>query len=235
MMMSKAEPSLVVSTFLGRPFGLPLRPFRNRLAAPIWTPWSCRSSFCETGFLACHGDPACDRHIDIGRINVDAAKATAGTLGGDERGAGTEKDIEHQIAPFGDVLDGVGDQAQRLDGGMKGKILPPTAGHGVHRRIVPNIGSVAAMLAQLDCIGMGSVADLVDEDQLMLGTVERAHAGIRLVPDAEVQEITIDVTADRGDILHMSPVHTDEVHRPIPRNLRTGAIMVGIAVLSLST
>lgn len=51
----------------------------------------------------------------------------------------------------------------------------------------------------------------IDKDQLMLGPVERSHPGVAFIPDAEVEEITIDGRADRANVVHMSPVPADEV------------------------
>ena len=74
---------------------------------------------------------------------------------------------------------------------------------------------------------MRRTADPVDEDQLVLRAVERPHAGVRLVPDAEVQQRAIDLSAHGGDIVHVPPVHADEVHGAVARYLRTGAKGVG--------
>ena len=50
-------------------------------------------------------------------------------------------------------------------------------------------GAVAAVPAEFDHVEVGHRSDPVDKDQFMLGPVERSHAGIGLVPDAEVQAL----------------------------------------------
>ena len=70
---------------------------------------------------------------------------------------------------------------------------------------------------------MGGTSDPIDKDELVLGAVERAHAGIRLVPDAEVQEAAIDRSSDRRDLLHVAPVHADKMHGAVARHRGDGA------------
>ena len=52
--------------------------------------------------------------------------------------------------------------------------------------IAPDVGAVAAVSAELDVVDVRRRAGLEDEDELVLGAVERAHAGVGLGPDAEV-------------------------------------------------
>ena len=79
------------------------------------------------------------------------------------------------------------------------------------------------MLAEFDCIQVRRGADPEDEDHLVLGTIERSHPGIGLVPDAEVQEVAVYRPADAGQVIHVPPVHTDEVDRAVPGNAGAGA------------
>ena len=91
----------------------------------------------------------------------------------------------------------VGDQRRRLHRRVQRQVLAPAAGHRVHRGVVPDVGAVAAVPAELDRVEVRRLADPVDEDELVLRAIERAHAGVRLVPDAEVQELAVDRAADR--------------------------------------
>ena len=61
----------------------------------------------------------------------------------------------------------------------------------------------------------------------MFGAIEGAHSGIALVPYADVEQIIVDVANRRSDVVHMAPVHTNEVDRPIARDRGTGAQRVG--------
>src|SRR5688572_9817808 len=79
------------------------------------------------------------------------------------------------------------------------------------------------MAAKLDSIEMRRRAHPICEHELMLRPVERSHSCIALVPNAEIQEITVDVPTNGGDIVHMTPVHADEVDGPVARHLGSGA------------
>ena len=115
MTMSKAE--RVASGALscaGGPFGLPLWPLRNRPVRggrTVPTGRSCSASLSKPRFAPRHRGPALDRDVDIGRIDVEAAKAAPGPLRRDQRRARAEEDVEHQLAATGHVLDRIGDQA----------------------------------------------------------------------------------------------------------------------------
>src|SRR6201995_2218096 len=74
---------------------------------------------------------------------------------------------------------------------MQSQIFAPPANERVHRGVVPNIGAVPTMLSEVDRVEMRRRANAVDEDQLVLRTVERAHASVRLVPEAQLQEVAI--------------------------------------------
>ena len=71
------------------------------------------------------------------------------------------------------------------------------------------------MLAQLHRVEMRHVTDPEHKDQLMFRAIERSHSRIGLVPDADVQKVAIDRLAYRRDVIHVAPVHTDKVHRPV--------------------
>ncbi len=76
------------------------------------------------------------------------------------------------------------------------------------------------MLAEFDHVEMRRRSHPVDKNQLMLGTIKRSHAGIRLVPDAQVQALAVDGGADRRDAVHVPPVHADKVDGAIARQTR---------------
>ena len=70
-------------------------------------------------------------------------------------------------------------------------------------------------MAKFDIVDMGLGAVFIDKDQLMLGAVEAAHAGICLGPDAQVLELGIGTGRGFQDLAHMPPVHADKVDRAI--------------------
>lgn len=92
---------------------------------------------------------------------------------------------------------------------MKREILAPAADERVDRGVVPHIGAVATMAAKFDRVEVRGRPHLVNEHQLMLRTIERAHARIALVPEAEVQKLAIDAAAGSGDIVHVVVIAPD--------------------------
>ena len=68
--------------------------------------------------------------------------------------------------------------------------LRPAAGVGAERggaRIGPDIRAPAAAFAELDVVDVRGGAGLEQRQQLMLGPIEAAHAGVGLGPDDEVE------------------------------------------------
>ena len=153
----------------------------------------------------------------------NSSKASFAALGGDQRCARAEEDIEDEISSFRDVLKRIRNQRSGLDRRVQSQIFRPTANERVHRGVVPDIGAVAAMLSEVDHVEMRRRANAVDEDQFVLRTVERAHASVRLVPEAqEFKEVAIDPLADGRDVVHVSPIHTNEVDSAIARDANAG-------------
>src|SRR5258706_10061394 len=171
--------------------------------------------------------PAFDRDINIGRIDVEPTEAPTGPFGCQERRSGAQEEIEHEIAAPRHIQDSVGDKPRRLDRGVQGEILPSATAQGIYRGIVPDVGAVAAMPAELDHIEVGRRSDAVDKDQFMFGAVQRSHSSIRLVPDAQVQPLAIHRAADGRDVVHMPPVHADKVDGAVARNTRRGPQRIG--------
>jgi hypothetical protein len=57
----------------------------------------------------------------------------------------------------------------------------------------------------------------------VLRTVERAHPSVRLVPEAEIEEVAVDLLADGGDVIHVPPIHANEVDGAVARNASASA------------
>ncbi len=51
----------------------------------------------------------------------------------------------------------------------------------------------------------------------MLAALERSHAGVGLVPDTEIEQLPVATPGRRLQDVQVSPVHEDEVDRPIER------------------
>src|SRR3954447_4666579 len=104
MIMSKAEVEETPRDF-GRPSDFHSCPWeiaRHPAAGPD------RSSVSPPKQLrraAGHGGPALHRHINIGRIDFDAAESTAAALRGDQGRSRAEENVEDQLAAARYVLD----------------------------------------------------------------------------------------------------------------------------------
>lgn len=72
------------------------------------------------------------------------------------------------------------------------------------------------MFAQFHIVEVRGAAHPVDGHQFVLRVMQLTHAGIGLVPDAEDQQGAIEVTRDGRDIIHVAPVHANEVYGARP-------------------
>ncbi|UGY17354.1 hypothetical protein WDM22_09130 [Bradyrhizobium septentrionale] len=71
--------------------------------------------------------------------------------------------------------------------------------------------------AEFDIVEMRRGAGLEDADELVLGAVERAHAGVALGPDADVFKLAIGVLAGCEHVLDMAPIDALELDGAIGR------------------
>src|SRR5213080_1056675 len=85
---------------------------------------------------------------------------------------------------------------------------------------MPDVGARTAVAPELDVVEVRLPADSKDADQLVLASVERALAGIRLHPDRQVQDIAIDRAAGLEQLADMTPVHAYEMHGAIAGDRR---------------
>src|SRR5258708_8398547 len=81
--------------------------------------------------------------------------------------------------------------------------------------IVPDIRAIAPMLAEPKIVGVRCGPGLPHEHQFMLRAIERAHAGIALVPDTEVLELAVDLAAGGQHLPHVPPIHADLMDRAV--------------------
>src|SRR5437764_13049627 len=71
------------------------------------------------------------------------------------------------------------------------------------------------MAPELDIVEMRLLANTEHADELVLASVERALAGIRLHPDRQVQEVAIDRATGLEQLADMTPIHAYEMHGAI--------------------
>ena len=110
------------------------------------------------------------------------------------------------------VANGVGNQRHRLDRGMHRQLFRAPRLQAVEAGIIPDIGAIAAMAAELDIIDVRRRAVFEDRNQLVLGAVEAAHAAIVLAPDTEILEFAIDFTAGAQQGKQVAPIHADKMN-----------------------
>src|ERR1700737_3813377 len=58
-----------------------------------------------------------------------------------------------------------------------------------------------------------------DANEFVLGSVERALASIRLVPDRQVQQSIVELAPDIDQIADVAPIHANKVDRSFGRHL----------------
>src|SRR5258707_5327319 len=76
------------------------------------------------------------------------------------------------------------------------------------------------MAPELDIVEVRLLANAEDADELVLASVERALAGVRLHPDSQVQDIVIDGAAGLEQLANMTPIHAHEMHGAIAGDRR---------------
>src|SRR6266550_784827 len=161
--------------------------------------------------------PALNADIDEGRLEFDNACAAPGSFGGDQRGAGAAKGIKDQPATVGAVADRVGDHGHRLDRGVQSELARGGAVQGILTDIVADVAAMPAIAPECDIIDVRPLAHLEHVDELVLRAVQRPHAGVALVPDAEVFEFAVDLVAGRQHLALVAPIHADVVDGPVDR------------------
>src|SRR5262245_11111099 len=152
---------------------------------------TCRSRCAPLGTLRYaprHTGPASDRYVDVSRIDVEAAKAPSHPLGSNECRPRAEEEVEDEVTATRHVLDRIGHQSAGLDRRMQGQILATATLKRIDGGIVPDVGAIASVLAQLHRVEMRHVTDPEYENQLVFRAIERPHFRIGLIPDADVQK-----------------------------------------------
>jgi len=104
--------------------------------------------------------PPTDCRIDVERIDIDAATATADTFTGDQCGAATQERVENRLAAARAVQDRIGYKRQwlhRRANSEKVTLLrrPPEV---VGAPVIPDVAAVAAILAKLHVVAMAYCA-----------------------------------------------------------------------------
>src|SRR3984893_14873549 len=172
----------------------------------------------ERRFKLCQFLPPLDGDIDITRLVFDAISEAADFLGRQNDRARTCELIERHVAAPRTIEKRISDERDGLCRRMGGERLHPTSPEGIDARVGPNVGAITTETAQFDIVSVWMAANPEDADQFMLRTVERALAGVRLVPDHEVQHGPIELASNVDQIADVAPVHADVMDRPFSRD-----------------
>src|SRR5262249_39763759 len=170
----------------GRPFGFPLWPFWNRPVRGERDRSDVSLTLRPLGTLRYaprHTGPASDRYVDVSRIDVEAAKAPSHPLGSNECRPRAEEEVENEVTATRHVLDRIGHQSAGLDRRMQGQILATATLERIDGGIVPDVGAIASVLAQLHRVEMRHVTDPEYENQLVFRAIARPPFRIGLIPD----------------------------------------------------
>ena len=100
---------------------------------------------------------------------------------------------------------------------MQGKLALRGAVQGVLADIVPDVGPMPTIAPERHVVDVRGAADLADKNELVLGTIERAHAGVRLVPDAQVGQVAVDLLPCGQHLFHVPPIHAHEMDGAVDR------------------
>src|SRR5262249_4258646 len=93
------------------------------------------------------------------------------------------------------VPDGIGYEGNWFDRRVHDELGSSLALEGIHARIIPDIRSRSPILAEFEVIDVWLCTVFPDQDQLLLGSIERSHARVALIPHANVVEVVIDRAA----------------------------------------
>src|SRR5437762_3173326 len=138
------------------------------------------------------GLPPADGDIDVERIELKRPCLAAALLRRDNRRTRPREGVEYNVSAARAVLDGIDDERYRLHRGVHFELSIPARPPGIDAGVIPDIRSVPSVASKLHGVDVRIGANLVDEDKFVLGAIERSHAPVILVPDAEVLEPGID-------------------------------------------
>src|SRR5437764_12186434 len=97
---------------------------------------------------------------------------------------------------------------------MHCQLFQSSRAHRIDASIVPDISPIATILAELKIVDVHGAPGLPHEHQFMLRAVERAHAGVGLVPDTEVLEL-VALEAGGEQLPQVAPVNADLIDRTV--------------------
>lgn len=164
----------------------------------------------------CQPFPSRDDGVAVDRVVFYKPSPAAAGICGNQRGAGSAKDIQDSLAVLGTVAYRIRDQRCRLHSRVHRLILKAVRAYAADPRIIPDIGPVPAGVSEAKGIGVRRGADLKDKDQFVFGAIECPHAAVGLVPNPHILQFREGGFASLQQFPHVPPVHADECYRAVP-------------------
>ena len=127
--------------------------------------------------------PALNDGVDIQGVEFGAVTSPVGTFGRQERRSAPQERVNDNIVAFGRIQDRVGDQQDRLHGGVQ---LQSLMREIICPRVVPDVSPIPPETAELDIVQMRFFAIPEDENKFMPRAVERSQSAIVFCPYADV-------------------------------------------------
>ena len=140
-----------------------------------------------------------DDHVDVERIELDAATDASGLFGGDESRARPKEGVDDDIAAVGEVEERVLEHCGWLHCRMVLKTTASIGAKGRGSRIGPDIRAPATAFAELNVVDVLGYALLEQRQEFVLRAVEAPHAGVGLRPDDEVEGFEAELRRGRVD------------------------------------
>ena len=164
------------------------------------------------GVATGNGLPAPNRDIDITRIDFQSTRVPSDAFGCQQGSARAAEGVEHDATALGAILDGIGDEADRLDGRMDAQVVHAARTKRIDASIFPNVRSRAAVATEFNGVEVGGFPNPKHTNEFVLAPVKAALAGIGLHPSNEVKHRAIGDTAGFHQFADMAPVHADKMH-----------------------
>src|SRR5258708_31401986 len=112
---------------------------------------------------------------NVERIELKRPCLASALVRGNNRRARPGECVEHDVPAAREVLDGIDYERGRLHGGMHFEIGVAAGPPRIDAGVVPDIGSVPSVRSKFHRVHVRTGPHLVDEDQFVLGAIERSH------------------------------------------------------------
>jgi len=138
--------------------------------------------------------------------------APLGSFRGNQYATGPAEWIEDHAAGFGAVANRICDHVHWLNFGTRRILTFRGTVQGDLTGIVPHVRSLSPIAPNRYIVDVGIVANLEHEDEFVRRVIEQARTGLTFGPNAEVLGLAVDLLGGDDHLLHVLPIHTDEMN-----------------------